>query len=57
MASIAQNLLSSSMGLSLAFPTILVPAVLGLSNVINPNESLHMTADEASWLGKYRLYI
>lgn len=57
LASIAQNLLSGNMGLALAFPTIVVPAVLGLSDAINPNESLHMTADEASWLGEYHFCI
>lgn len=51
LAAIAQNLLGGNKGLSLAFPTIVVPAVIGVSSVINPNESIHMTADEASWLG------
>lgn len=36
----------------LAFPSIVVPSVLGNSKNLNPDEILHMTPDEATWLGK-----
>lgn len=35
----------------LAFPSIVVPSVLGNSKHLNPDEIFHMTASEASWLG------
>lgn len=44
-----------NMGLGLAFPTIVIPSVIGVTLDINPDESLHMTPDEASWLGKHRI--
>lgn len=39
------------MGLSLAIPTIVVSSVIGASNSLNPDETISMTIDEASWLG------
>lgn len=39
------------MGLSVAFPTIVIPALLGLNNANNPNETVQLTAVQASWLG------
>lgn len=36
----------------MAFPTIVIPALRGLNNENNPNEFLHLTAVQASWLGK-----
>lgn len=38
------------MGLVLAIPSIVVPSVIGISSNLNPDEILHMTPDEASWL-------
>lgn len=52
LASIPQYLLSWNLGLVLAFPSIVVPSVLGNSKNLNPDEILHMTPDEATWLGK-----
>lgn len=40
-----------NMGLILAISTIVVPSVLGTSDKLNPNETLYMTSEEASWLG------
>lgn len=39
------------MGVSSAIPIILVPALTGLSSESNPNETIRITAAEASWLG------
>uniref|UniRef100_A0A0K8TQS7 Putative sugar transporter n=1 Tax=Tabanus bromius TaxID=304241 RepID=A0A0K8TQS7_TABBR len=44
-----KNLLLVDLGLSVAFPTIVIPAVRGLNT--NYPESLHLTAVQASWLG------
>ncbi|XP_031635122.1 facilitated trehalose transporter Tret1-like isoform X2 [Contarinia nasturtii] len=38
-------------GLSIAFSTILIPALFGLNPALNPNETLSITPDEATWLG------
>lgn len=43
------------MGLSLAIPTIVVSSVIGDSVHLNPDETISMTYDEASWLGKQRI--
>lgn len=56
LSAFAQNLLSWNLGLVLAFPSIVVPSVIGISSNLNPDETLHMTPDEASWLGQY-IYI
>lgn len=34
-----------------AFPVILIPALTGLNSETNPNETIRVTAAEASWLG------
>lgn len=36
----------------IAISSIVVPSVIGVSKNLNPDETLHMTPDEASWLGK-----
>lgn len=36
----------------MTIPAVVVPAVIGMSRDLNPNETISMTADEASWLGK-----
>lgn len=41
------------MGIILAIPTIVVPSVTGQSDRLNPDEILHMTTDEASWIGTF----
>lgn len=40
------------MGMVIAISSIVIPSVIGMSNQLNPDETLHMTADDASWLGK-----
>lgn len=39
------------MGLVLALPTLIIPSVIGASQQLNPNETIHMTMNEVSWLG------
>lgn len=46
-----KNFLLLDLGLSLAFPTIVIPALTGASSALNPNEILFITAAQASWLG------
>ncbi|XP_055301620.1 facilitated trehalose transporter Tret1-like [Sitodiplosis mosellana] len=50
LASFAMYLGAWNIGLILALATIVVPSVTGTSSSLNPDETLHMTSDEASWL-------
>lgn len=45
------------MGSVLSISTIVIPAVTGIAGDLNPDEMLHMTNDEVSWLGKDYLLI
>lgn len=38
-------------GLSIAFATILIPALTGLNTALNPTETLKVTPEQATWLG------
>lgn len=38
--------------LTIAFPSIVIPSLIGISKELNPDETLQMTAVQASWLGK-----
>lgn len=49
----AKNLLIWNIGLVLAFPTIVIPALTGLSKQLNPDETLQITGVQASWLGSF----
>lgn len=51
LASTIKNFLLLDLGLSVAFPTIVIPALTGLNSNVNPNEILQLTAVQASWLG------
>lgn len=46
-----KNFLLLDLGLSIAIPTIIIPALTGLNPEANPNEKIHVTAVQASWLG------
>lgn len=48
----SKNLLQIDVGLCLAFPEILIAALIGLNAEMNPNENLRITAEQASWLGR-----
>ncbi|XP_031621657.1 facilitated trehalose transporter Tret1-like [Contarinia nasturtii] len=49
--SLVTTLLLFDLGVSIAYPTVLISALTGLNNKTNPNELLRMTAVEASWMG------
>lgn len=51
LASTAKNFLLLDLGLSVAFTTIVIPALTGQDKVNNPDEFLHLTPVQASWLG------
>lgn len=34
----------------MAFPSIVIPSLTGVSKALNPDETLHITAVQASWL-------
>lgn len=53
LACFAKNLLLFEMGFTLAFPTILITALTGLSPDQNPNESIHLMPSETTWIGEF----
>lgn len=53
----AKNLLVFNVGEFAAFPSIVIPSLIGISNHLNPDESLHMTASQTSWLCKFKSFI
>ncbi|XP_055301619.1 facilitated trehalose transporter Tret1-like isoform X2 [Sitodiplosis mosellana] len=46
----ASYLIAVNMGFVLAVSSIVVPSVVGISKHLNPDETLHMTHEDASWL-------
>lgn len=52
-ASMVQNLLLVDLGASLVFPSIMIPSLTGIPNEFNRNETLSLTASQASWLGMF----
>lgn len=52
LASTAKNLLLIDIGLAIAFPTIVIPALRGLQPNKYPNETIQFTAEQATWYGK-----
>lgn len=50
-ATTVKNMLLFEFGLCVAFPGIIIPALTGLKNECNMNETLSLTAEEASWIG------
>lgn len=51
-ASTVKNFLLLDLGLSIAFPAIIIPALTGIANEYNRNEPLALTPVQASWLGE-----
>lgn len=47
LANHAQNLIILHIGLSIAIPAIVMPALTGLNNVNNPDEIIHLTAGQS----------
>lgn len=41
------------MGLASSIATIVIPSVLGTSKDLNPDETISMTTDQASWLREF----
>lgn len=57
LASTVKNILLLDLGLALCFSTIVIPALTGDDKEHNPDEFLHITPEQASWLGKiYVIY-
>lgn len=52
LAALANNLVSLNNGLFDGFPSIVIPSLIGLNQELNPNETLRITASQASWIGK-----
>lgn len=52
LASTAKNFLLFDLGLSVVFPTIVIPALTGLAEDKNPDEFLHLSPSAASWFGE-----
>uniref|UniRef100_A0A182JVE9 Major facilitator superfamily (MFS) profile domain-containing protein n=1 Tax=Anopheles christyi TaxID=43041 RepID=A0A182JVE9_9DIPT len=50
LASTAKNFLLLDLGMAVAFPTIVIPALRGIKNRA-PDEFLHFTPQQASWFG------
>uniref|UniRef100_A0A182R125 Major facilitator superfamily (MFS) profile domain-containing protein n=1 Tax=Anopheles farauti TaxID=69004 RepID=A0A182R125_9DIPT len=50
LASTAKNFLLLDLGMAVAFPTIVIPALRGIKNRA-PDEFLHFSPQEASWFG------
>lgn len=51
-ATTVKNMLLFDMGMCGAFPGIIIPALTGITNEHNRNETLSITSTQASWLGK-----
>lgn len=51
LASTIKNFLLLDLGLSVAFPTIVIPALTGHGNSYNADEYLRLSPSDASWFG------
>lgn len=47
-------LFAVSKGVFENFSAIVIPALLGISPALNPDETIHITPIEASWLCKFK---
>lgn len=56
MATTAKNLIIFNLGEFAAFPSIVIPSLIGVCNELNPDESLRITAAQTSWLCKIEYY-
>lgn len=43
------------MGEFAAFPSIVIPSLLGMSGDLNPDETVQITAAQTSWLGEFSM--
>lgn len=53
LASFAKNVLVFQMGFVLAFPTILISSLTGLSPDLNPDETMLLMPSETTWIGEF----
>lgn len=56
MATTAKNLIIFNLGEFAAFPSIVIPSLIGVCNELNPDESLRITAAQTSWLCKIEIF-
>lgn len=49
-AASAKNLMVVNVGNFHGFPSIVIPSLIGASKALNPDETLHVTAAQTSWL-------
>ncbi|XP_031639275.1 facilitated trehalose transporter Tret1-like [Contarinia nasturtii] len=54
---LSQYINGCNMGLVLAISSIVVPSIIGRSTELNPDETLHMTPEKASWLASLMFII
>lgn len=52
LACMAINLLQFGLGLGVGFPTVLIPVLTGLQTDRYPSETIHFSAEQASWYGE-----
>lgn len=51
LAATVKMMLTFEFGLCLSFSGIVIPALTGISNEHNTEETIHITGTQASWLG------
>lgn len=54
--SLAKSFMMFNMGQFYAFPSIVIPSLIGISKHLNPDETVQVTASQSSWLCKNDLY-
>lgn len=52
LATFAKNLIIFNLGEFYAFPTLVIPSLIGVCSELNPDENLQITAETSSWLCK-----
>lgn len=57
LAATAKNFIIFNLGEFTAFPSLVIPALLGMSDDLNPDEIIRITAAQTSWLGTFNLII
>lgn len=53
LATLAKNLIIFNLGEFIAFPSIVLPSLAGLNAELNPDETVHATGAEISWLCEF----
>lgn len=53
LATTVENLILFEIGLQIAVSAIIIPALTGLTNEFNRNETLSLTPSQASWLSEF----